>query len=106
MTVGSHLESPRWNEELDEGLAYDRSLHGAQHQHGPNFEFIGFGETASSHWGRGCRVTHLVLDVGMDPFQHPCTCIFIGQVRVYLWKRWAEGPGYWGHTHGRQQRPG
>lgn len=50
---------------------------------------IGFGVTAPTPRGRGHRVTYLVLDVGVDPFQHPCTGVLIGQIRVYLWKRWA-----------------
>lgn len=57
--------------------------------HGPNSEVIGFGVTSPRPWGRGHRETYLVLDVGIDPFQHPCTGIFIGQIWVYLWKRWA-----------------
>jgi hypothetical protein len=57
--------------------------------HGPNSEVIGFGVTSPRPWGRGHKETYLVLDVGIDPFQHPCTGIFIGQIWVYLWKRWA-----------------
>lgn len=38
----------------------------------------------------------MVLDVGMDPLQHPLTGVLVGQVGVYLWERWADT---WGRRH-------
>lgn len=64
----------------------------------------GFRETAPSPWDRGHGVTYLVLDVGVDPFQHPHTGVLIGQIRVHLGNRQAipnSAPGQAGTLPGR-----
>lgn len=64
----------------------------------------GFGVTAPSPWDRGYRVTYLVLDVGVDPFQHPHTGVLIGQIRVHLGNRRAipnSAPGQAGTLPGK-----
>lgn len=60
--------------------------------------------TAPSPWDRGYRVTYLVLDVGVDPFQHPHTGVLIGQIRVHLGNRRAipnSAPGQAGTLPGK-----
>lgn len=74
-----------------DGLGKDRELNGRSTLDGWPPQAVLARRPPLVRCGGRAEAPYLVLDVGVDSLQHPLTGVLIGQVRVYLWDRQADG---------------